>query len=247
MQIYKQLPKTNCKKCGFPTCMAFAMQVAAQQKAITDCPDISDEATSALSEESSPPMKLVHIGPAGEAAVEVGQETVMFRHEEKFHKAPALAVTVPASLSDEDAMARLDKINEAVFTRIGQELSVRLAAVDLEGLEPDKAAARVKALAGKSRVPFVIMTGNPEVMGAAAGAIAPSQLIPTRLRSPESALPLASKSPPVHVLGDCCQFNPNAFKSCGLTVPSRLESPSRYASAKPFSAAPTDSHSVRSS
>ena len=25
LQIYKQLPKTNCKDCGFPTCLAFAM------------------------------------------------------------------------------------------------------------------------------------------------------------------------------------------------------------------------------
>ena len=57
MQIYKELPKTNCKKCGFPTCMAFAMQVAAKQKAISDCPEISEEATTALSESSAPPMK----------------------------------------------------------------------------------------------------------------------------------------------------------------------------------------------
>ena len=28
LEIYKHLPKTNCKDCGFPTCLAFAMKLA---------------------------------------------------------------------------------------------------------------------------------------------------------------------------------------------------------------------------
>ena len=28
MQIYKLLPRKNCKECGFPTCLAFAMKLA---------------------------------------------------------------------------------------------------------------------------------------------------------------------------------------------------------------------------
>ena len=70
MEIYKNLPKSNCKECGFPTCLAFAMQVAAKQKALSDCPQLSEEAQAAFSEASAPPMKLVHIGPAGEAVPE---------------------------------------------------------------------------------------------------------------------------------------------------------------------------------
>ena len=31
IQIYKMLPQTNCKECGFPTCLAFAMKLAAKQ------------------------------------------------------------------------------------------------------------------------------------------------------------------------------------------------------------------------
>ncbi|MGD8793043.1 MAG: (Fe-S)-binding protein, partial [Anaerolineae bacterium] len=30
LQIYKLLPKTNCKDCGYPTCLAFAMKLAAK-------------------------------------------------------------------------------------------------------------------------------------------------------------------------------------------------------------------------
>ena len=170
MGIYKTLPKTNCKDCGFPTCLAFAMQVAAKQKAITDCPHLSDDAKSSMAEAAAPPMKLVRIG--GENGVAIGQETVMFRHEEKFHNAPAFAGRIPASLSDDDCLARLETINKAVFTRVGQEIAMRLAAVDLEGLSPAAAATRVKALAEKSRVPFVLMSADPASLDAAAAAIA---------------------------------------------------------------------------
>jgi len=112
MQIYKLLPKTNCKDCGFPTCMAFAMQVAAKQKALTDCPHLSQEALEEASEASSPPMRLVKIGPEGKQ-FEIGQETVMFRHEEKFHRPTGIALRIPASLSDDDAMKKLELVNKS--------------------------------------------------------------------------------------------------------------------------------------
>ena len=174
MQVYKSLPKAhaNCGDCGLPTCMAFAMQVAAKQRAITDCPHISVEAKGELSDASAPPMKLVRIGPEGDAGFEFGQETVMFRHEERFHRPPAVAVKIPASLSDDEALARLEAINKAQFTRAGQSLSVRLAAVDVGGLAADKVVARVTALSQKSRVAFVVMGQDVDTMGAAIGAIA---------------------------------------------------------------------------
>lgn len=172
MAVYKTLPRTNCKDCGFPTCMAFAMQVAAKQKAMTDCPHLSDEAKSEMSDASAPPMRLVHIGPEGELGFEVGQETVMFRHEEKFRKAPALAVRLDAGLSDDEAAAKVEAVNQAVFTRVGQDLAVGLVAVDVGGMAPDTAAARVQAVSEKSRVPIVIMADGAEAMTAAAGAVA---------------------------------------------------------------------------
>ena len=172
MGIYKNLPKTNCKECGFPTCLAFAMQVAAKQKALTDCPHLSDDAKGAFADSSAPPMKMVHIGPEGESEVKIGQETVMFRHEEKFHNAPALAGKISAATSDDEAKARLEQINKAVFTRVGEEISVGMAAVEVEGLSPDAAAGRAKALADASRVPLVLMGSDAGVLGAAVGAIA---------------------------------------------------------------------------
>jgi len=50
LAIYKLLPKTNCKKCGSPTCLAFAMKLAMKKASLDDCPDVSEEAKKALSE-----------------------------------------------------------------------------------------------------------------------------------------------------------------------------------------------------
>jgi acetyl-CoA decarbonylase/synthase complex subunit gamma len=166
MQIYKNLPKTNCKDCGLPTCMAFAMQVAAKQRALTDCPHITEAAKAAMSEASAPPMRLVKIGPEGKA-FEIGQETVLFRHEEKFHRPAGIAVRVPASLSDAEAAARFEAINKASFTRVGKNLKVALAAVELDG---SGAPARAKLAAEKSQVPLILM-GSPEALKAGVEAV----------------------------------------------------------------------------
>ena len=169
MQIYKSLPKTNCKECGFPTCMAFAMQVAAKQKAITDCPHISEEAKGALSDASAPPMKLVTVGPEAKKFV-MGQETVMFRHEERFHHATGIAVRIPGSASEKQADSIAEKIGTLAFDRAGEHLKVSLCALELDGCSDP--AGRAKRIAEKCSVPLILMSGNPDTLKAAASALA---------------------------------------------------------------------------
>lgn len=48
IQIFQMLPKTNCKECGVPTCLAFAMKLAAGQAELSACPYVSDEAKQKL-------------------------------------------------------------------------------------------------------------------------------------------------------------------------------------------------------
>lgn len=43
LEIYKVLPKTNCRQCGLPSCMAFAVQVLQGLKALHSCPTLSRE------------------------------------------------------------------------------------------------------------------------------------------------------------------------------------------------------------
>ena len=65
LAIYKLLPKTNCKECGFPTCLAFAMKLAAKQAELAACPYVSDEAKEALAAAAAPPIRLITISSDG--------------------------------------------------------------------------------------------------------------------------------------------------------------------------------------
>ena len=56
IDIFKLLPKTNCKECNMPTCLAFAMKLAGGQAKLEDCPYVSEEAKAALAEAAAPPM-----------------------------------------------------------------------------------------------------------------------------------------------------------------------------------------------
>ena len=116
LEIYKHLPKTNCKDCGLPTCLAFAMKVAAGQAELDKCPHLSDEGKAALGEASAPPQLLVKIG-TGEKAIEIGQETVLYRHEERFHRQAALAIVVSDELDDGAINERCKAINALQFER----------------------------------------------------------------------------------------------------------------------------------
>jgi acetyl-CoA decarbonylase/synthase complex subunit gamma len=153
MQIYKYLPKTNCKDCGIPTCMAFAMQVAAKKRAVTDCPHLSDEAKSALAEASSPPMKLVSVG-TGKALFESGQETVLFRHEEKFRRKTGIAVRIPAKSSDDEAKKIAERLGSTVFDRVGEKLAIALIAIELDGCADP--ASRARIVAQTSSLPLIL-------------------------------------------------------------------------------------------
>ncbi|MBQ6120270.1 MAG: acetyl-CoA synthase subunit gamma, partial [Clostridia bacterium] len=44
LDIFKLTPKKNCKECGSPTCMAFAMKVASGAVPIEKCPYMSADA-----------------------------------------------------------------------------------------------------------------------------------------------------------------------------------------------------------
>ena len=44
LDVFKYLNKTNCKECGLPTCVAFAVAVSQGSRPITGCPYVSDEA-----------------------------------------------------------------------------------------------------------------------------------------------------------------------------------------------------------
>ena len=104
IQIYKLLPQTNCKECGFPTCLAFAMKLAAKQVELSACPYVAEASKKQLAEPSAPPIRLISLKSNG-TEVKVGNEVCMYRHEKTFYNKPGLFLRVKAS--DPDLAARV--------------------------------------------------------------------------------------------------------------------------------------------
>ncbi len=128
LDIYKLLPKTNCKECGFATCLAFAMALAQKKVSLDKCPRITAQAKEALDSAAQPPIKLVTVG-TGETKIEVGNETVMYRHEQKFFHPAAIGFLVEDTLPESGIDAFVSSVNKLVFERVGQKISASLICV----------------------------------------------------------------------------------------------------------------------
>ena len=169
IQIFKLLPKTNCKECGVPTCLAFAMNLASGKAELDACPYVSDEAREQLAEASAPPIRPVVIGK-GVRKLTVGGETVQYRHEKTFYNQTALAALVGSDISDADLEAKLKTWNAFQFERVGFNLRPELIALkDVNG-DKDAFAAAAKKIAETSEFNLVLMTEDAEVMKAGVAA-----------------------------------------------------------------------------
>jgi acetyl-CoA decarbonylase/synthase complex subunit gamma len=177
LQIYKLLPKTNCKECGFPTCLAFAMKLAQKGTELDKCPYVDDEAKTALDAASAPPVKLVAVG-AGERAFEIGNEVVLFRHEKTFYHQSGLVVRVK---SDDPQLAeKAANVAGYVVERVGMQLRLDGLAVEHAGGDAAAYAAAVAAArAAAPGLPLVLMSADAAALDAAlsGGAAADRPLV----------------------------------------------------------------------
>jgi len=166
IQIFKLLPKTNCGECGVPTCLAFAMNLAAAKAELDSCPYVSAEAKEKLSEASAPPIRQVAIG-AGVRAFKIGGETVMFRHEKTFYNPTGIAALVKSDMDGAALDRKLKEWNAFQYERVGLNLRPELVALkDVNGNGAAFAAA-AKKIAEKSEFNLILMTEKAEVMKAA--------------------------------------------------------------------------------
>jgi len=169
IQIFKLLPKTNCKECGVPTCLAFAMNLASGKAELDSCPYVSDEAKEQLAAASAPPIRPVKIGK-GVRAFTTGGETVQYRHEKTFYNPSALAATVSSDISDADLETKLKAWNALQFERVGLNLRPELVALKDANGDAAAFAGKAKTIAETSEFNLVLMSDNADVMTAAVEA-----------------------------------------------------------------------------
>ena len=165
IQIFKLLPKTNCKECGVPTCLAFAMNLASSKAELDACPYVSDEARAQLAEASAPPIRPVSIGKGVRKKV-VGGETVLHRHEKTFFNPTMFAGTITSDISVADVEAKLKVWNAIQYERVGLNLRPELVALkDVNG-NAAAFASLAKLIAEKSEFNLILMSENADIIRA---------------------------------------------------------------------------------
>ena len=167
IEIFKMLPKTNCKECGFPTCLAFAMGLATAKAELDKCPYVSEEVREKLAEASAPPIRPVKIGMK-EGVKTIGGETVMFRHEKTFFNPTLIAGLVTTAMTDAEVDKKLGQFMKLQYERVGLMLRPELLAIlDANG-DAAKFAALAKKVMDGSDAGLILCSENPDVVKAGA-------------------------------------------------------------------------------
>jgi acetyl-CoA decarbonylase/synthase complex subunit gamma len=165
IQIFQLLPKTNCKECGVPTCLAFAMNLAAGKAELSECPYVSDEAKAKLAADSAPPIRTVAIG-TGDGEFKIGGETVLFRHEKTFFNPTGLAMAVADDEADDAVAAKLERFNTLSYDRVGLTLEGDAVAVRSKTGDKAEFGALAEKVKAETKGGIILMADSPEVMAA---------------------------------------------------------------------------------
>lgn len=166
LDIYKLLPKTNCKDCGFPTCLAFAMKLATGKVDVELCPCLDDETKVLLGGATRPPIKLIKVG-VGERKFAVGEEFVLFRHEKTFYHQPGLLYHIPDTWPEDRVRGVIDNVRDELIHRIGQDLQINGIAFRYESGSPETFGNTVAFAEQCASLPEVLIADDPLAMEAA--------------------------------------------------------------------------------
>lgn len=118
----KKMPESNCKECGFSTCMAFALKLAKNQAEIGLCPYVCKELKEMFELGMKKPQKEVLLGHKNK--ILTGGENVLYRHEKTFINKTVIAVVV--DVNEENREQKLQRVLDFEITRINETFKVDL-------------------------------------------------------------------------------------------------------------------------
>lgn len=133
LQIFKYLPgakkaeNSNCKKCGCPTCMAFALKLAKKQVEISSCPYAPEDLKEFFAMNSKQPQNTVEIN-----GLKIGGENVLYRHEKTFVNKTAIAILIDTL--EKGWQEKLERVRKFEITRVSVTMKIDL--VILKGAVP---------------------------------------------------------------------------------------------------------------
>ena len=163
IEIYKLLPKTNCKDREFPTCMAFALKLAAKQVELAACPHVSEEAKSQLAASAEPPVRLVTLKSNGHE-IKAGNEVIMFRHEKTFYNKPGLFYRIKDNQDLSAIKEHVETIDKYQVNYVGIDLEVDGFVVNATSDDGNAFAEAITAVRSVSKKPLILISPNPAVI-----------------------------------------------------------------------------------
>ena len=165
MDIYKLLPKTNCKKCGESSCMAFATKLQNKKAMVEHCPIMNtpkfEKNKKKLIEMLSPPVKEVWFGHSDKKCV-MGGDEVMYRYELSFFNQTPLGVDISDNLSEEEIKNRAKYVEDFVFERTGEKLKLDFVAIRNASNDPEKFKKAVEIVQEATKLPIALCSLNPD-------------------------------------------------------------------------------------
>jgi len=174
IDVYKLLPKTNCKECGVENCMAFATKIVNREITIDQCKPLlkkeNEKAYKLLKEMLKPAVKEVVVG-VGDKAVKLGGKLVMFRHEFTYMNPTAIAIDVTDELPEAELLARVKKTENFSYEYIGYTLKLNMIAIRSTSNEPETFKAAVKKVAENTGLPLILCSLSANVLEAGLMAV----------------------------------------------------------------------------
>ncbi len=178
INVYTLLPRTNCKECGAENCMAFAVGLVNMETKLEKCTPLLEEKYKKnylrLKTMLSPPVKEVEFGNK-DRRIKLGGEFVMHRHELTYLNPTAIALDINDGMSESELMKRIKFVEDFCYTFIGRELRLDALAIRSVSNDPKKFGEVVKFVRGKTNLPLILCSLNPEVIEAGLSEIGESR------------------------------------------------------------------------
>lgn len=143
--------------------MAFAMKLAQKKAELSECPHASEEASAVIGAAATPPIRLVKIG-VGAQALEIGNETVMFRHEKTFVHQTGIAIQLHTSANEKALLAKVEEIERYKVERVGEELKVDLLFISHDSNDKDGFKDAVKLIKERSTKGIILDCPDKEAL-----------------------------------------------------------------------------------
>ncbi|MFW9771578.1 MAG: acetyl-CoA decarbonylase/synthase complex subunit gamma [Candidatus Thorarchaeota archaeon] len=173
LDVYALLDKSNCKDCGYDTCMAFATDLLERKIKVQDCTHLMQDPKQAKNREKliklvTPPQKSVSIG-VGKRECVIGGEEVLMRHQLTYYNPTALFIEIADDNPDLSEIVKY--LTDLKIERIGDVLTLDGIALRCVSGDVDQFKLATRKVAEESNLPIMLCSLNADLLLAAAGEI----------------------------------------------------------------------------